>query len=85
MDQAEERDEMDLARRVLCTFAQLSPKEMVFVQGLFAGLSPTAAAVRAGVRRSSALRYLRSIARRHPEFEFLESGTHKTRKRRESK
>lgn len=58
----------DAARRMLHSFAQLSQREMLFVQAIFDRRTVWDAAERAGYRRNNGPRVARSIARRHPEF-----------------
>ena len=61
----------DRERILAHTLAQLTAKEMLFVHGVWKGLSVSSAAAYAGVRVQSATRFLRDLAARHPEFEFL--------------
>ena len=64
-------DQLDAARRLLFTFAQLTPKEMAFVHALLCGKAISDAAQEVSMRRNNGMRYLRSIVRRHPEFSAL--------------
>ena len=77
----------DAARLLAFSFAPLTAKEMLFVHGVFKGLTLSSAAAYAHVRVQSAARFALSLARRHPAFAFLagckqENKAHKVSRKR---